>query len=64
MTLTREELVPKQRAAVALMAMGTELAALIMRTLPPADVEQLTIEIANLRHVPAALGEQMLAECH
>lgn len=59
-----EELSPTQKAAIALVAFGTEVSSLVLRTLNEEDLERLTVEIANLRDVPADLEEQVIKDCH
>ena len=59
-----ENLSPSQKAAIALVAFGTEVAALVLKTLNEDDLERLTVEIANLRQVPPELEEKVIKECH
>jgi len=59
-----ESLSPSQKAAIALVAFGTEVAALVLKTLNEEDLERLTVEIANLRQVPPELEEKVIKECH
>ncbi len=59
-----EDLTPTQKAAISLVAFGTEVASLVLKTLNDEDLEKLTIEIANLREVPPDVEEKVIAECH
>jgi len=59
-----EELTPLQRAAIALISFGTEVSALVLKSLPDNDVEKLTIEIANLRDVSPDVEDQVIKECY
>lgn len=59
-----EDLTPTQKAAISLVAFGTEVAALVLKTLNDEDLEKLTIEIANLREVSPEVEEKVIAECH
>lgn len=64
MALKYEELSSVQKAAVALVALDKDLSAQVLNKLTEAEVERLTIEIANLRDIPADVEEQVLKECH
>jgi len=59
-----ESLTPIQKAAIALIAFGSEVSALVLKGLPDSDVERLTVEIANLRDVTPELQETVIKECH
>ena len=59
-----EELNSIQKAAIALVAFGSEVSAQVLRGMSEADMEKLTIEIANLRDVPAAVEEKVINECY
>jgi len=63
MVLKYEELTPVQKAAVALVSMGKESSAEVLKMLSETDVERLTVEIANLRDIPPEVEEQVLDEC-
>ncbi|MBX6377979.1 MAG: flagellar motor switch protein FliG, partial [Clostridia bacterium] len=58
-----KELRPKQKAAVLLVAMGPELSAQVFRHLRDDEIEQLTLELANLRQVDPEERRQVLEEC-
>lgn len=64
MALKYEELSSVQKAAVALVALGKDLSAQVLKKLSETEVERLTIEIANLRDIPADVEEHVLKECH
>ncbi|HOV70004.1 MAG TPA: flagellar motor switch protein FliG, partial [Clostridia bacterium] len=57
-----QELIGKEKAAVLLVALGTENAAEIMRHLKEDEIEQMTLEIANLRKVDAQTKESIIEE--
>lgn len=59
-----EELTPQQKAAVALVSFGAKVSALVLKGLSEADLERITIEIANLRDVPSDIEEKVIEECH
>jgi flagellar motor switch protein FliG len=58
----RSELTGRQKAAVLLISLGPEVAAQIYRNLTEEEVEQLTLEIANLRKVDVEQQEQVVRE--
>ena len=51
-----------RKVAILVAALGEEAAAVIYRQLPPADVQQITAEVANLDSVPPAVAQQILEE--
>ena len=51
-----------RKAAVLLVAVGEELAGEILRSLPEADVQRLTEELADLRGISSELSGQVLEE--
>jgi flagellar motor switch protein FliG len=51
-----------RKAAVLLVAVGEELAGEILRSLPEADVQRLTEELADLRGISPALSGEVLEE--
>ena len=57
-----ENLKPMTKAAIALVAFGTEVSAQVLRGLPEGDVEDITVEIANLGDVPAEIEEKVIDE--
>jgi flagellar motor switch protein FliG len=64
MEIKYDDLSSTQKAAIALVAFGTEVAALVLKTLSEEDLEKLTVEIANLREVPPEVEERIISECH
>jgi len=64
MNIKYEDLTPTQKAAIALVAFGTEVASLVLKTLNQEELEKITVEIANLREVPPEVEEKVLTECH
>jgi len=59
-----DELTSQQKAAVALISFGSEVSALVLKSLSESDLERITIEIANLRDVPPEIEEKVVEECH
>lgn len=59
-----EELSSVQKAAIALIAFGTEVSAEVLKSLPDEDLEKITIEIANMRDIPGELEEKVIEECY
>jgi flagellar motor switch protein FliG len=59
-----EDLRPMQKAAVALVALGSEVSAAVLKNLAEADVEALTVEIANLGDVPPDIEKAVIDDCH
>ncbi len=64
MSLKYEELTNTQKAAIALIAFGTDVSAEVLRDLKEADLERLTIEIANMRDVPPEIEDRVIEECY
>ncbi len=54
----------KQKAAILLISLGPEVSAQIFKHLRDEDIEQLTLEIANIRRVPTEAKEEILSEFH
>ncbi|MFQ5498452.1 MAG: flagellar motor switch protein FliG [Candidatus Zixiibacteriota bacterium] len=59
-----DEMSSLQRAAVALIAFGPEVSALVLKGMSEGDLENITVEIANMRDVPAEIEEKVIEECH
>ncbi|MFH1374450.1 MAG: flagellar motor switch protein FliG [bacterium] len=59
-----EEMTAVQKAAVALVAFGSEVSAHVMKGLPENDMERIAIEIANLRDVQPEVEEKVIDECY
>ncbi len=62
--LDYSKLSPIQKAAVALVAFGPEVSALVLKGMKEQDLESITVEIANLRDVPPEIEEKVIEECH
>ncbi len=59
-----ESMTAMQKAAVALVAFGPEVSAIVLKGMHEQDLENITIEIANLRDVPADIESRVIEECH
>lgn len=59
-----ESMTPLQKAAVALVAFGPEVAAHVLKGMREDDMEKITVEIANLRDVPAEVEGKVIEECY
>jgi flagellar motor switch protein FliG len=57
-----ENLTGRQKAAILLVALGPKSAAEVMRQMSPREVEEVTLEMAELGNVPNHLGEQVVAQ--
>ncbi len=64
MPVKYEELTNTQKAAIALIAFGTETASEVLKDLNEGDLEKLTVEIANMRDVPSEIEDKVIEECH
>jgi len=53
-----------QKAAVALVAFGPEVSALVLKGMNENDLEAITVEIANLRDVSPVIEEKVMEECY
>ncbi|KJB84489.1 hypothetical protein AZ66_31080, partial [Paenibacillus sp. E194] len=54
----------RQKAAILLITLGPEVSAQIFKHLRDEEIEQLTLEIANVRKVDAAEKEAVMSEFH
>lgn len=54
----------RQKAAILLITLGPEVSAQIFKHLREEEIEQLTLEIANVRKVDGGEKETILAEFH
>jgi flagellar motor switch protein FliG len=61
-SLSYEKLNGRQKAALLLMALDVETAALVFKGLDQSDVEQLSVEIASLEAVPKELTDKVVEE--
>lgn len=59
-----DTLTPMQKAAIALVAFGPEVSAAVLKGLADADVERITVQIANLRDVPSEIEDKAIQDCH
>ena len=57
-----QELTGKQKAAILLLSLGSEISAGIMKNLREDEIEELSLEIANIRRVPSEVKDQVLEE--
>ena len=58
------ELTGEQKAAILLIALGPEVSAEVLKHLDEQEIEQVTLEIATARHVPAEVRASILKEFH
>jgi flagellar motor switch protein FliG len=63
-TLTADRLTPRQKAALLMLSLDVETATRLMRQLSQEEIEQLTIDISNVRGVPSALVDVVVEEFH
>src|SRR6476659_10126058 len=61
---TSQGLTGKQKAAILLITLGPEVSAQIFKHLRDEEIEQLTLEIANVRKVDSSEKESILSEFH
>ncbi|UMZ73357.1 flagellar motor switch protein FliG [Natranaerofaba carboxydovora] len=59
-----EELTPRQKAAVLMISLGSDTSAEVMKHLSEEEIEQLTLEIANVRKVESEKREEVIEEFH
>ncbi|PZE22455.1 flagellar motor switch protein FliG [Paenibacillus xerothermodurans] len=64
MARTSQGLTGRQKAAILLISLGPEVSAEIFKHLRDEEIEQLTLEIANVRKVDNAEKESILSEFH
>ena len=57
-----ESLTKAQKAAVLIVALGTEVAPRILKELSESEIERITLEIANLRDIPSTIEGRVLRE--
>lgn len=58
------EISGKQKAAILLLSLGTVASAGILKNLREDEIEELTLEIANLKRVPTEIRDQVIEEFH
>src|SRR6478752_1316412 len=61
---TLQGLTGRQKAAILLISLGPEVSAQIFKHLREEEIEQLTLEIANVRKVDTLEKDSILAEFH
>ena len=59
-----EELTSRQKAAVLMISLGSDTSAEVMKHLSEEEIEQLTLEIANVRKVESEKREEVIEEFH
>jgi flagellar motor switch protein FliG len=64
MPVKYDDLTPSQKAAIALIAFGTEVSAEVLKTLSDGELEKITVEIANMRDIPGDVEEKVIQECY
>lgn len=60
--MTSTELTGKQKAAIILISLGSELSAKILKNFREDEIEDLTLEIANIRRIDPKVKEEVLNE--
>lgn len=60
--LTYSDLNGKQKAALLMMSLDVEVSATIFRDLPPNEVEQITLEMSNLRGLSTGMMNKVIEE--
>jgi len=58
----KEKLTPQKKAAIIMIALGTQTAAEIMKHLSESEIEALSIEIAQLKEISADVLGQVIEE--
>jgi flagellar motor switch protein FliG len=64
MARTTKDLTGKQKAAILLVSLGPEVSAQVFKHLREEEIEQLTLEIANVRKVEFEQKDKVLTEFH
>jgi flagellar motor switch protein FliG len=54
----------KQKTAILLLSLGTEVSAGILKNLREDEIEEITLEIANLKRIPQEVRDQVIEEFH
>lgn len=62
--MARKELTGKKKAAILMVALGSKLSSNIMKHMDENNIEELTLEIANLQRVDTSVKEEVLYEFH
>lgn len=61
---TREDMSGKKKAAVLIMSLGPEVSSKVFKHLNDEEIEQLTLEIANINKVSPELKDEVMSEFH
>ena len=61
---TREKISGKKKAAVLIMSLGPEVSSKVFKHLSDEEIEQLTLEIANMNKVSPELKDEVMSEFH
>ncbi|EZH67245.1 flagellar motor switch protein FliG [Bacillaceae bacterium JMAK1] len=64
MVKTKKKFTGKQKAAALLISLGPDVSAQVYKHLQQEEIEQLTLEIANVRKVENDIKEQLIKEFH
>ncbi|GAF63716.1 flagellar motor switch protein FliG [Alkalihalobacillus trypoxylicola] len=64
MTRANKPLTGRQKAAILLISLGPDVAANVYKFLSEEEIEQLTLEISNVRKVDSSLKEEILEQFH
>lgn len=64
MQLTYDSLTSAQKAAIALIAFGSDVSSKVLKDLSDNELEKITVEIANMRDVSAEIEEKVIQECY
>jgi flagellar motor switch protein FliG len=60
--ISYDQLTGKQKAAILLVALGVETASRVFKNLRERDIEELSLEIANLQDIPSEVIDQVVEE--
>src|SRR5690625_4508101 len=63
-TSLKRELTGKQKAAILLISLGPDVSAQVYKHLSEEEIEQLTLEISNVRKVDSSLKEEIVEQFH
>ncbi|GAE36024.1 flagellar motor switch protein FliG [Halalkalibacter akibai] len=63
-TATNKGITGKQKAAILLISLGPDVSAQVYKHLSEEEIEQLTLEIANVRKVDSGMKEEILEQFH
>ena len=62
--MKQQEISGKQKSAILLLSLGSDISANIMKNLREDEIEELTLEIANLKRVPTEVKDRVIEEFH